>query len=39
MRNGLIYRSLKIKNIFVDCKSAYAGSIPTSASTLRNPVD
>ena len=22
-----------------DCKSAYAGSIPTSASTLENPVD
>jgi hypothetical protein len=23
--------------IFVDCKSAYAGSIPTSASTLKSP--
>ena len=23
----------------MDCKSAYAGSIPTSASTLENPVD
>jgi len=27
-----------IENI-VDCKSAYAGSIPTSASTLESPVD
>jgi hypothetical protein len=26
-------------DIFVDCKSTYAGSIPTSASTLENPVD
>lgn len=32
--NKLIY----MRNI-VDCKSAYAGSIPTSASTLGNPVD
>ncbi len=39
MRNRKIYKLL-INNVFiVDCKSAYAGSIPTSASTLENPVD
>jgi len=32
--NQLIYQAF-----FADCKSAYAGSIPTSASTLENPVD
>ncbi len=39
MRNWFLYNLLKIIRIFVDCKSAYAGSIPTSASTLKNPVD
>ena len=44
------YEALVVRNLFrckylitdviiVDFKSAYAGSIPTSASTLRNPVD
>ena len=39
MRNLCGYKLLKKIRIFVDCKSAYAGSIPTSASTLKNPVD
>ncbi|AZE67300.1 hypothetical protein C4K01_3106 [Pseudomonas synxantha] len=39
MRNGKIYKQLKNKVFIGDCKSAYAGSIPTSASTLGNPVD
>ncbi|SEC52900.1 hypothetical protein SAMN04490193_2965 [Pseudomonas marginalis] len=34
-----MHKLLIKSDIFVDCKSAYAGSIPTSASTLENPVD
>jgi hypothetical protein len=39
LRNGLSSNHLKNNYFVVDCKSAYAGSIPTSASTLENPVD
>jgi hypothetical protein len=39
VRNGSQDILLIKKDIFPDCKSAYAGSIPTSASTLKNPVD
>ncbi len=39
VRNQILVNYLLNKEKTVDCKSAYAGSIPTSASTLRNPVD
>ena len=39
LRNLFRFNMLIYRENMVDCKSAYAGSIPTSASTLRNPVD
>ncbi len=39
LRNWGLFNYLLNKKKVVDCKSAYAGSIPTSASTLENPVD
>ncbi|AZD73864.1 hypothetical protein C4K16_3505 [Pseudomonas chlororaphis subsp. aurantiaca] len=37
MRNGYFINRLKIFRFYLDCKSAYAGSIPTSASKLKTP--
>ena len=39
VRNECTHNILKYRGFLADCKSAYAGSIPTSASTLENPVD
>ncbi|AZC31516.1 hypothetical protein C4K38_3557 [Pseudomonas chlororaphis subsp. piscium] len=37
MRNGFLINLLKVLRFYLDCKSAYAGSIPTSASKLKSP--
>ncbi len=39
LRNLFRFNLLIYNENILDCKSAYTGSIPTSASTLENPVD